>query len=122
MYTKQLIIKKSTLQMKSIITLLLVFMGSSAFSQSLTANEVNGDWTLITEQDGIKMYVQKGECQMGNIETPFTYGFLKVENTKIDDKNTQNGSRNRCNRISRVKFGRGAFAARLQRKRLRPRR
>lgn len=67
--------------MKSIITLLLVFIGSTAFSQSLTANELNDNWTLLTEQDGIKMFVQKGECQMGNVETPFTYGFLKVENT-----------------------------------------
>lgn len=72
--------------MKSIFTLLLVFIGSTAFSQSLNANEINDDWTLLTEQDGIKMYVQKGECQMGNVETPFTYGFLKVENSTTSTK------------------------------------
>ena len=73
--------------MKSIIAILLVFTGFTAMSQSkLNASEINSDWTLLSEKDGVKMYVQKGECQMGNVETPFTYGFLKVENTTNTEK------------------------------------
>jgi hypothetical protein len=74
---------------KSLLTLIaLVFIGFSAQSQvSMNAADLKTDWSLLTEKDGIKMYIKKGECQMSNDPNkPFTYGWIKVENTNSSAK------------------------------------
>ena len=59
------------------------FFGLSASAQQskINAENFSSNWTLLHEVDGIKMYVQKGDCKMGDVKTPFTYAFLKIENT-----------------------------------------
>ncbi len=68
--------------------ILFVAVSFAASSQTeLKADQIGADWTLITSQEGIEMYVQEGECKMGNVKTPFTYGFLRIVNTSSEAKN-----------------------------------
>lgn len=68
--------------LRSIITILVVMITTSLTAQvELNADDLSADWQLINETNGVKIYFSKQECQMGSVEQPFIYGFLKVVNT-----------------------------------------
>ena len=74
--------------MKNLLLVLFVFAGfASMAQQKINADQLSSDWTLLAVQNGVELYVQKSDCKVGNVEKPFTYGFLKVVNTTSEEKN-----------------------------------
>lgn len=75
---------KSTLKNNLLVLLVVALFGITANAQQnkISAEELSSsEWVVLTDSDGIKMSVLKSECKMGDVKTPFTYGFLKIENT-----------------------------------------
>lgn len=72
--------------MKSIITILLVLLGNSAFSQQIVSAENYGDnWTLLQEKDGVEIFVRKAECERMYMKEALIYTFIKVKNNTAND-------------------------------------
>jgi hypothetical protein len=67
----------------------LVFMGFSASAQtSMEADKINNDWTLLTVQDGVEIFIKKEKCNVG-AEKLFTYAFIKFNNTTSSSKKVE---------------------------------
>ena len=74
------IIQKFTL----VFTLLI---GFTSFSQNIIkATDLNSEWTLVKDQDGIKMYVSTEGCKVGPLKKPLEYVFIKIENQNSESK------------------------------------
>lgn len=76
---------------QKITLLLLLFISGLSVTVNaqeirIDAEELTNKWTLFREKEGVKLSIQKGECKMGDVKTPFTYGFLKLENTSSEQK------------------------------------
>ncbi len=74
--------------MKNLLLVLFVFAGFATMAQQkMNAEQLSSDWTLLAAQNGVELYIQKIDCKVGNVEKPFTYGFLKAVNTTDQEKN-----------------------------------
>lgn len=59
---------------------------SSQAQDILGANEISSEWTLLKEQDGIKMYVSTEGCKVGPLEKQLEYIFIKIDNQNAESK------------------------------------
>ena len=65
-----------------------LFIGFTSFSQDvIKPSEISSEWTLVKEQDGIKMYISTEGCKVGPLEKPLEYIFIKIENLNSESKN-----------------------------------
>jgi len=69
------------------IASLLMFLGMTSFAQSkIEASNLTESWTLLHSENGIDMYIQYGECTMGNVPEAFQYGLIKLVNSNPTEK------------------------------------
>ena len=62
-----------------------IFLGSFAYSQeSMSADKLSKNWTLLTTQNGVEVYLKKDFCDVG-AKDPFTYAHVKFVNTNSSD-------------------------------------
>lgn len=58
-----------------------IFLGSFAYSQeSIGADKLSKEWSLLTTQNGVEVYLRKDFCDVGAKDL-FTYAHLKFVNT-----------------------------------------
>jgi len=69
------------------IAVIFMFFGMTSFAQNkIEANDLTAEWTLLTSKDGVEMYIQSGECSMGNVPEAFQYGMIKLVNSNSTEK------------------------------------
>lgn len=70
-----------------LIASLFILLGMTAFSQNkIEASHLTKEWTLLHSSNGVEMYIQYGECKMGNVPEPFQYGMIKLVNSSSVEK------------------------------------
>lgn len=80
---KQNILTKSTLL---IFTMLLSFSGIS--QNSVNAENLNKDWTLVTTQNDVEVYIRKEKCDVGAPDL-FTYAHIRLVNLNTSEKTVE---------------------------------
>ena len=69
------------------IVSLFMFFGMTSFAQNkIEANDLTSEWTLLSSKDGVELYIQSGECTMGNVPEAFQYGMIKLINSNSTEK------------------------------------
>ena len=69
-----------------ILLVFLCFVQISAFGQELKKENLTNDWKLLSEKDGVKVFVKSETCQIQGAPKPFDYAFIKLENTTSEAK------------------------------------
>ena len=80
---KQNFLIKSTLL---IFTVLLSFSGIS--QNTVNAEQLTQEWTLVSTQDGVEIYLKQEKCDVG-AEKLFTYAFIRIVNTNPTEKSVE---------------------------------
>jgi hypothetical protein len=80
---KQNFLTKATL---FIFTVLLSFSGVS--QNSVNAEQLTQEWTLVSTQDGVEIYLKQEKCDVG-AEKHFTYAFIRIVNTTTTEKSVE---------------------------------
>ena len=71
-----------TLFKRSVLAIFAILsLGNVMAQNTLGAEELSSAWTLLKEEGDVKFYIRKDECQMGSLEKPFSYAFIKIENS-----------------------------------------
>lgn len=72
---------------KIILFAFILVLGFSSQAQDLVlANEINSEWKLLKEQNGVELYISTEGCKVGPLEKPLEYIFVKVVNTTDENK------------------------------------
>jgi hypothetical protein len=70
---------------KTLLVILCLAHGS-VFGQELKKSELTNDWTLLSESNGVKLFVKSENCQVQGAPKTFDYLFIKLENTNLESK------------------------------------
>lgn len=70
---------------KTLLVLLCLVHGS-VFGQELKKTQLTSEWTLLSETNGVKLFVKSENCQVQGAPKSFDYLFVKLENTNSTDK------------------------------------
>lgn len=65
---------------------ILCLVHGSVFGQELKKSELSNDWTLMSESNGVKLFVKSETCQVQGAPKQFEYLFIKLENTNSESK------------------------------------
>ena len=64
-----------------------LFLGNSAISQEmLNTSELNQEWSLLKEKDGVKLYARAEQCKVGPLVKPLSYVLMKIVNESSEYK------------------------------------
>jgi hypothetical protein len=64
---------------KSVLFIFALLISMQSFSQGKL--KTSQDWSLLKEQNGIKIFSRLSECDMIEGQKPLVYSFIKIENT-----------------------------------------
>lgn len=70
---------------KTLLVILCLVHGS-VFGQELKNTELTNQWTLLSETNGVKLFVKSENCQIQGAPKSFDYVFVKLENTNSQEK------------------------------------
>lgn len=80
---------KHSLIIKSIFLVFTALISFNGFSQSeITADKLSNEWTLLTTEDGVEVYLKKEKCDVGAKDL-FTYAFIRLVNTNPVEKSVE---------------------------------
>ncbi len=69
-----------------ILLVILCYTPIAGFGQELKNTDLTNDWKLLSEKNGLKLFVKSETCQIQGAPKPFDYVFIKLENTNLEDK------------------------------------
>ena len=73
--------QKLMIKFAKILFVMLCFTHVSAFGQELKKETLTTDWNLLSETNGIKIFLRTETCQVQGAPKPFDYAFIKLENS-----------------------------------------
>lgn len=74
-------IMKTTKIVRFFAFVFFVFLSTTTFSQTaMNASELSTKWSLLTEQDGVKLFVKRESCKLHKTQKPLDYLLVKVVN------------------------------------------
>jgi hypothetical protein len=69
-----------------LLLVMLCLIHIPVFGQELKKAEITSDWKLLSEKDGLKLFIKSETCQIEGAPKPFDYVFIKLENSNSEDK------------------------------------
>jgi hypothetical protein len=80
---------KQSLIIKSILLVFTALVSFNGISQNaITADKLSQDWSLLTTQDGVEVYLKQEKCNVGAPDA-FTYAFIRLVNTNTTEKSVE---------------------------------
>ena len=80
-------IKMTKQLMNRLLLVFAMFASISAYAQSnVAANDLTQEWSLVSQENGVNIYIRKEFCKVGPQAKLLTYVFYKVENTSASSK------------------------------------
>lgn len=68
------------------LLVILCFAHLSVSGQELKKEDLDSNWKLLSEQDGLQMFIRSETCQIQGAPKPFEYAFIKLTNNSSVDK------------------------------------
>lgn len=63
-----------------------LFISIQSFGQTVAKADLSREWQIITQQDGIDIYVKEEHCDLNNNGKPVIFSMIKVVNTTNEKK------------------------------------
>ena len=80
---------KQNIFIKSTLLIFTVLLSFSGFSQNtVNADQLTKDWTLVTTQNGVEIYLRQEKCDVGAPDL-FTYAHIRIVNTNTEEKTVE---------------------------------
>ena len=68
------------------LLLVMLFISSQSFGQTLTRAQLSSEWQIIAQQDGVDVYVKEQNCDLNKNGKPVIFSMLKIVNTTNQEK------------------------------------
>ena len=80
---------KTTKIVRFVAFVFSIFLSTTTFAQTgLKANELSQDWSLLTQQDGVSLFVKRMSCELNPSQKPLDYLLVKVVNESGEEVNS----------------------------------
>lgn len=67
--------------MKKLLVLLTLLTSLPLMAQQISSETFNGEWQLLSQAEGLNVYIKKESCSIEHFDQPLIYAMIRIENT-----------------------------------------